>query len=138
MPSTNSLFLPKRLADAYFGSGTFKMLLVSAVPTEAELDAWNFRNDVTNEITGSGYTAGGQGLTGRSVGRSGRTVWLRWNDPVWEVASIAARGCLIYNATRANRAVAVYNFGQDVQSTAAAFSVQWPPAAPDTALVRIT
>jgi hypothetical protein len=59
MPSTNSLFLPKRLGDAYFGTGTYKMMLVTAVPSEANIDAWDFRNDVTGEVTGSGYTAGG-------------------------------------------------------------------------------
>lgn len=67
MASTNSLFLPKRLGDAYFGSGTFKMMLVTAAPSETNLDEWDFRNDVANEVTGSGYTAGGFAMTSVTV-----------------------------------------------------------------------
>ena len=50
MASANSRFLPKRLADAYF-TGTYRFLLVTGIPSEANLDAWDFRNDITNEST---------------------------------------------------------------------------------------
>ena len=66
MASTNSLFLPKRLGDAYF-TGTFTMLLVTSLPSEANFDAYDFRNDVTNEATGAGYTAGGFTMTSVTV-----------------------------------------------------------------------
>jgi hypothetical protein len=58
MPSANSLFLPKRLADAYF-TGTYKMLLVSSAPSESDLDTFDFRSDVANEVAASGTYAAG-------------------------------------------------------------------------------
>ena len=50
MASENAGILTKRLADAYFGSGTFNFLLVSSAPTEGNLDAYDFRDDIANEV----------------------------------------------------------------------------------------
>lgn len=59
MSSSNVLLLPKRLADAYFGSGTFKLLLTSSAPSESDLDSFSHRSDVPNEVSGTNYPAGG-------------------------------------------------------------------------------
>ena len=61
MASANFTNLPRHLAkaDIDFDTSTFKVLLVSSVPSEANLDAWVYRSDVGNEITGTGYSAGG-------------------------------------------------------------------------------
>lgn len=128
-------FLAEALDGVHQPGDTYQVALYTEAAT---LNEFTTAYTAADEVTGPGYTAGGQALTGRTMGRSGRTVWLTWSDPVWDVASMVARGCLIYNASRANRAVATYNFGQDVQSTAAAFTVQFPAADAETALVRIT
>jgi hypothetical protein len=132
MPSTNSLFLPKRLADAYFGAGTFKMLLVSAVPTETELDTWDFRNDVTNEITGSGYTAGGFNVTPTvsAVDTTNNRVSVTFADlsPALATATVSAVGGWIYKAVgtaATDELVQFVDFGGTVSSTAAAFNVDF-------------
>ena len=67
MASANVSNLPLRIAQAYF-TGTWKFMLVTAVPGEADLDAWDFRNDVTTEHAATGgYTAGGFTVTIDSV-----------------------------------------------------------------------
>lgn len=88
----------------------------------------------TGEVSGPGYEAGGMSLTGFVDSQDGRTITVSWDDPVWSVATITARGALIYNASRNNAAVAVLAFGGDVQSTDAPFTVQLP----HDGVVRIT
>ena len=94
---------------------------------------------VSGEVIGDGYIAGGMALTGYNAVLSGDTAYLDFTtDPVWTVASITARGCLIYNASKANRAVASYAFSNDVTSTAGNFTVLLPAPGASTALVRLT
>lgn len=132
MASANSLSLPKRLADAYFGTGSFKMLLVSAVPTETELDTWDFRNDVTNEVTGSGYTAGGFAVT-PTVGTPDATnnrVAVTYADltPALATATVSAVGGWIYKDTGSaatDELVQFVDFGSTVSSTGAAFNIDF-------------
>jgi hypothetical protein len=88
------------------------------------------------EITGTGYTAGGMNMAGMTVTLDGDTAILDWTtDPVWAAATITADTALIYNSTRANRAVAILEFGS-ASSTNAAFTVQLPAPAAATGLIR--
>ncbi len=57
MASANAGILTKRLADAYF-TGTYKFLLVSAAPSEGNLDAFDFRDDIVNEVADAGKRIG--------------------------------------------------------------------------------
>lgn len=130
MPSANSRFLPKRLADQYFGSGTFKFLLVSSVPTETHLDTWDFRNDVNNEVTGAGYTSGGVAvtLTVGSVDTTNNRVAVTASNlsPGWASATVSAVGGWIYKdngSAATDELVQFVDFGGTVSSTAGAFSV---------------
>lgn len=130
MASTNSLFLPKRLADAYFGSGSFKMLLVSSVPSETDFDGFDFRNDITNEVTGSGYTAGGFAVTPTvgSVDTSNNRVAVTFANlsPALATATVSAVGGWIYKDTgnaATDQLVQFVDFGGTVSSTAAAFNI---------------
>ena len=93
----------------------------------------------TAEVGASGtYVAGGMALVGFTVALDGDTAYIDWTtDPEWTGATITARGALIYNATRANKAVAVIDFGADKTSTAGSFKVQLPAPAAATALIRI-
>jgi hypothetical protein len=93
----------------------------------------------TNEVANSGtYVAGGQTLAGFTVILDGDTAILDWTtDPLWTGATITARGALIYNASRSNKAVAVLDFGSDITSTVGPFLVTLPPATAAAGLVRI-
>lgn len=129
MASANSLFLPKRMADAYF-SGTFKMLLVSAVPSETELDTFDFRNDVVTEVGTSGtYATGGSTVTCTvgSVDTTNNRVAVTFGNPAaWTGATISAVGGWIYKSVgtaATDELVTFVDFGGTVTSTAGSFTV---------------
>lgn len=88
-----------------------------------------------NEVTGLGYAAGGTTLTNVQVLLSGTTAYVTFDNPVWYVASFVCRGGLIYNETKANRAIAVLDFGADKTATGT-FTVQMPAATASSALLR--
>ena len=115
-----------------FDTDTFKMALYQA---EAELGAGTTVYSATNEVSGTGYTAGGAVLTGVTVQVSGTTAFVDFADPTWTPASFTARGALIYNASKANKAVAVLDFGADKTATST-FTVQMPPNTANAALIR--
>ena len=66
----------------------------------------------------------------RVAQQDGEAAFLDWTtDPVWPDATITARGALIYNATQGNKAVGVLDFGQDISSFSAPFTVELPAQA---------
>lgn len=92
----------------------------------------------TNEVVGTGYTAAGLTLVGFTVTLDTDTAILDWTtDPSWPAASLTARGALIYNSSRSNKAVAVLDFGSDIISTVGIFLVTLPLPAAATGLARI-
>lgn len=130
------------LAELYqgihvFGTDTFKIALYDAY---ASLGLNTTVYSATNEISGSGYVAGGEVLTGVTVsslysaqqGQSG--AWVTFNNPSWSGA-LSARCALIYNSSKANRSVAVLDFGA-VRTSTTTFLITMPAAGPLTALVR--
>jgi hypothetical protein len=94
----------------------------------------------TNEVGASGtYGAGGSDLVGFMTALDGDTAYIDWTtDPEWTGATITARGALIYNSSKGNKAVAVLDFGADITSTNGTFHVTLPAPAGATALIRIT
>ena len=129
MASANSLFLPKRLADAYF-TGTYKILLVSSLPSEADLDAFDFRNDIANEVAASGsYATGGAAVTCAvgAVDTTNNRVAVTFGNPAtFTAATISAVGAWIYKAVgtaATDELVTFVDFGGTVTSTAGNFSV---------------
>lgn len=118
-----------------FTTDTFKIALYTS---SATLDASTTAYTVTNEVSGTGYTAGGQALDSPTVTLSGTTAFVDFADETWTAATITARGALIYNSTAAgNPAVAVFDFGADKTSTAGDFVVQFPTADASNAVIRI-
>lgn len=93
----------------------------------------------TGEVTqtGTNYTAGGNALTGVTVSLSGTTAFVDFADSAWATATITARGALIYNSSKSDRAVAVLNFGADKTSTSGSFTVQFPTNDATNAIIRI-
>jgi hypothetical protein len=89
------------------------------------------------EITGPGYTAGGQRLVNAQIlGPVARTAYVTWDDPIWS-GTLTARAALIYNQSVGQRAVAVLDFLTDQNSNQGTFRVQFPPVGPSTALIRL-
>jgi hypothetical protein len=92
----------------------------------------------TNEVTGTGYTAGGTGLTNVTPTTSGTTAYTDFNpDVTWSTSTITARGALIYNSTNANRAVVTLDFGSDKSSSAGDFTIVFPAFDSTNAIIRI-
>lgn len=121
------------LSGTQTSSDTYKIALYTSTAT---LDASTTAYSATNEVVGTGYTAGGATLTGFTTGLSGSTAYLTFSNPSWSTSTITARGCLIYNSSKSNKSVAAYDFGGDVTSTAGTFTVNFP-AAGATGLIRI-
>ena len=120
-----------------FTTHTFKIALYTS---SATLGATTTAYSATNEVSGTGYTAGGNTLTvtGGAVSTSGTTAYIDFADTTWSSATITARGAVIYNSTAAgNPAVAVLDFGADKTSTAGDFTVSFPTADASNAIVRI-
>jgi hypothetical protein len=92
-----------------------------------------------NEISGTGYTAGGQALSNVTVNStSNGIVYVSFSNPVWDPAQFTARGALIYNTTRSNASIAVLDFGSDkTQAGNNTFTVTLPPDTASSALIRI-
>lgn len=97
---------------------------------------------VTNEVSGTGYTAGGGALTNITPTTSGTTAFADFSDLTFSTATITARGALIYNTTTGGGSgttdtVAVLDFGADKTSTAGDFTIVFPTADASNAIVRL-
>lgn len=90
----------------------------------------------TDEISGAGYAAGGEVLVNVQVLLSGTTAYVTFDNPSWTGASFTCRGALIYNATKADRAIAVLDFGSD-KTASGTFTIQLPAATTSAALLRL-
>ncbi len=101
---------------------------IALYTSAATLDKDTAAYTTTGEVVGTGYAAGGQSLTGRTVGLATDEAYLTFADPVWDPATIDADGALIYNATRSNKALCVLAFGGTVSSTNGPFTVDLPAA----------
>lgn len=90
----------------------------------------------TNEVVGAGYTAGGVTITGVTVNSSEYTAYVSFNNPNWTSASFTARAALIYNSSKANRSIAVLDFGADKTVSGNTFTVTLPTNSATDALIR--
>ena len=118
------------------GGNTFKIALFTS---SASLGAGTtvYASIEMDEITGTGYTAGGNTLTRVDPSSSGTTGLTDFADTSWGTATFTARGALIYNVTSGNRAVLVLDFGADKTVTASTFTIAFPKADGDNAIIRI-
>lgn len=90
-----------------------------------------------NESSGTGYTAGGKVLTGAAISIDGGVAIVDFDDAVWANATVSAAGALIYNSSKANRAIAILSFGGTKTSTDGDFSVLMPAPAAATAVIQL-
>jgi hypothetical protein len=113
---------------------TIKMALYYAT---ADLGAATTVYSTASETSGTGYVAGGNVMTGVTVLTSGTTAYVDFADTIWNPANFTARGALIYNASKSNKAIAVLDFGAD-KTTTTTFTVQMPANTATSALIRIS
>lgn len=118
-----------------FDTDVFKIALYTSAAT---LDATTTVYTTSNETTGTAYVAGGNSLTGAAISSSGTTAFVDFNDTTWASSTITARGFLIYNSSKANRSVAVQDFGADKSSSSGDFTIIMPANDASNALVRLT
>lgn len=121
-----------------FSSDTAQTFKIALYTSSATLDATTTAYSATNEVSGTGYTAGGNTLTiSVNPTTSGTTAYLDFADTTWSAATITARGALIYKSGAGNPAIAVLDFGSDKTSTAGDFTIQFPTADASNAILRI-
>tara|TARA_R100000329_G_C7617311_1_gene219228 strand:- start:89 stop:523 length:435 start_codon:yes stop_codon:yes gene_type:complete len=114
---------------------TFKLALYD---NNASFTAATTAYTTSNEISGSGYSAGGGTLTNVTPTSSSTTAFTDFDDLTFSTATITARGALIYNDTAAgDPSVVVLDFGGDKTSTAGDFKIVMPTADSSNALIRI-
>lgn len=123
------------LQGIHDAADTYKIALYTNAAT---LGASTTAYTTANEVVGIGYTAGGVTLSGFNVTTSGTTAILDFTtDPFWEKATITARGALIYNSSKSNKAVYVLDFGSDITSTNGTFAVTLPTPDAANGLIRL-
>lgn len=120
---------------------TFKVALYTAA---ADLGAATAAYMATGEVTGAGYTAGGNTLTITTTPVAANnssnvpTAYFSFGNTSWTSATFTARGALIYNATEGNKSVAVLDFGADKTVNNDTFQIIFPTADANSAIVRIS
>jgi hypothetical protein len=122
-----------------FSSNTSQTFKIALFTSDASLDADTTAYAVTNEASGTGYTAGGATLTiATNPTSTSGTAYLTFSTVTWTTSSITARGALIYRSScTGNNAVAVLDFGADKTTLGSTFTVTFPTADNNTAIIRI-
>lgn len=110
-----------------FDTDTFRVMLTTSAYTE-DKDAHDFRDDVTNEVTGTGYTAGGNIATVTvTLDTANNRLDITLGGTTWSSSTITARKAVYYKArggaASADELVAVNDFGSDVISSAGTFTL---------------
>ena len=130
---TQTTSFKKELYQAVHNLST-DTLKIALYTGNANLNADTTAYSTTNEVVASGYTAGGNTLTGVTISSSDYTAYVNFANTSW-TAAITARCALIYNASQSNKSIAVIDFGADKTSTTT-FTITMPANTATTALIR--
>lgn len=120
-----------------FTASTGDVFKIALYTSSATLGASTTVYSTSNEVVGTGYTAGGNTLSNVTPTSSGTTAFTDFADTTWTTATITANGALIYNSSKSNKAVAVLAFGADKTSTAGDFTIVFPAADATNAIIRL-
>lgn len=90
------------------------------------------------ETSGTGYTAGGQVLTNVTVSAGDGIAYVDFDNPAWAGASFTARGALIYNSSKSNKAMFVLNFGTNQTAVNENFVIDLPANNPTFAVIKLS
>lgn len=118
-----------------FGADTFRLALYTE---DADLNEETTAYSATDEVAGTGYTAGGFALTAVAPATSGTAGITGFEDLTTGNLTVSGvRGGLIYNASKANRAVAVLDFGRILTKSGQPLVVTFPPSGERTSILRV-
>jgi hypothetical protein len=121
-----------------FTTGTGSAFKLALYDNNASFTAATTAYTATDEVSGTGYSAGGGALTNVTPTTSGTTALTDFADLTFTTATITARGALIYNDDAAgDPSVVVLDFGADKTSTAGDFTIVFPTADASNAIIRI-
>jgi len=118
-----------------FGSDTFKIALYTDAVT---LGAGTTVYSTDNEVSGTGYVANDKELVASTVASGDGVGFVNFSNATWASSSFTARGALIYNSSKSNKAVMTLDFGDNKTSNNSTFTVAMPASTASTALIRIT
>jgi hypothetical protein len=113
---------------------TTDVIKIALYTANASLNADTTVYSSVDEVVATGYTAGGQTMTGITVNTSDYTAYVGFDNVSW-TAALTARCALIYNSSKGNKSVAVLDFGSDKTSTTT-FLITMPSNTSTTALIR--
>jgi hypothetical protein len=130
---TQTTSFKKELYEAVHNLST-NTLKIALYTGNANLNEDTTAYSATNEVVASGYTAGGNTLTGVTISSADYTAYVNFANTAW-TAAITARCALIYNVTQGNKSIAVIDFGADKTSTTT-FTITMPANTSTTALIR--
>jgi hypothetical protein len=117
-----------------------KVALIKVSPTGTYGAASTNYSNITgnsDEVSGTGYTAGGNTLSGAVISTSGTTAFVDFADTSWTTATISASACMIYNSTATNRAVSTHDFGGTQTVTGGTLTLVFPTPDASNAIIRI-
>lgn len=121
-----------------FTTSTGHTVRTALYTSSATIGASTTQYSATNEITGTGYTAGGVSMANVTPVLSGTTAIYDWADAQWTSSTFTANGSLTYNDTSTNnRSIFSIAFGSDQTVTAGTFTIQWPTADASNAIIRL-
>lgn len=124
----------RAIHDFNQGTGdTFKIALYTSL---ANINENTTTYTPTNEAFGSGYTAGGVTLVSVTPTLVGNTAVVDFNDVTISTATVSYRKALLYNSTKANRAVAVFDFGADRVISGGSLIITMPTPNATNAILR--
>lgn len=118
-------------------------IYIALYTSSADLSAATDGYTTSNEVSGTGYTAGGNALSSKTVDENSTSGVFDAADPEWTSATFTARGALIYNKTlgdassNARGAIAILDFGGDFTVSGGTFKIVFPAATASNAIVRI-
>jgi len=128
-------------AQVNMTTATVKTMLVSSVPTESNFDTWAFRSDVTNEISGTGYTTGGisQPFTLDALDTAGNRQTVTYTNipSAWTSSSFSAVGSIQYidtGSSATSRVIGFSDFGGTQTVSSGSFDLTYTSSAAVTAV----
>jgi hypothetical protein len=130
---TQTTSFKKELYQAVHNLST-DTIYIALYTAAANLNADTTVYSSANEVVATGYTAGGQIMTGVAINTDGYTVYVNWDNVSW-TSALTARCALMYNVTQGNKSIAVLDFGSDKTSTTT-FTITMPNNTATTALIR--
>ena len=123
-------------AQHNFSANTFKIALYAG---NASVSNSTTAYTTTGEVTGPGYTAGGNTLTvTQTPTNTGNVAFVSFANTSWSSSTISAAGALIYNSSFNNASVAVLNFGSTVTTNNQTFNIYFPADLANSAIIRIS